>query len=255
MSRTGHGGRALRRCGIVHLGRVSTRDRAPVVRVRPAAPEVRGRWPQVRSPTPPRLRPVHWHSAGGNDTRLHETMAAWESRRATGGPGLLCEGEPRCCVPCAAGSLRPLSWCARTREHRRRGWKAIDTVSADIQGCGKNVTLSGTLVSNKNQRPLPGGGSLITFSNHFLPNSVVVTSSSGAAYRFVSVEHTTVVAMPSGGFTVSALQRLKFIGQGDAPTLHVRFTLHVTVVPTASWPWPMRHPARSVDKVMASTAC
>jgi hypothetical protein len=99
-----------------------------------------------------------------------------------------------------------------------------------FDACGETITLSGTLVAILTERPLPGGGFLVTF--HFQPQGVTGTSSSGAVYHATGLTRETTVQVPSGGLTDTFINRFHIVGTAGAPTFYVKETVHFTVSPT-----------------------
>lgn len=101
---------------------------------------------------------------------------------------------------------------------------------ATFDACGETITLSGTVVAILTERPLTGGGFLVTF--HFQPQGVTGTSSSGVVYHGTGLTRDTSVQVPSGGLTDTFINRFHIVGTRGAPTFYVKETVHLTVSPT-----------------------
>jgi hypothetical protein len=101
---------------------------------------------------------------------------------------------------------------------------------ATIEGCGETIALSGTLVAIFTEQPLGTGGFLLT--SRFTPQGVTGTSSSGATYHGTGTTSETLVFVPTGGLSVTLINRFHIVGTGGAPTYYVRETVHLTVTPS-----------------------
>jgi hypothetical protein len=99
-----------------------------------------------------------------------------------------------------------------------------------FEACGETITLSGTLIAILTERPLRGGGFLVTV--HFQPQGVSGTSSSGVVYHATGLTRETTVQVPSGGFTDTFINRFHIVATAGGPTFYVKETVHVTVSPT-----------------------
>jgi hypothetical protein len=96
-----------------------------------------------------------------------------------------------------------------------------------LEACGQTISLSGTLLVTSTVQQLHHGGFLV--AEHFQPQGIRGTSTSGATYHATGLTRDITVSVPSGGASSTHINRFHIVGTAGAPSFSVKETVHTTV--------------------------